>query len=159
MRRLKERIDPSITELLAQARSGDNDAAEAVARAVHGELRVLAASYLSRERPDHTLQPTALVNEAYLKLLGQERVTWKNRSSLRDFRSKKLRKSSRCQRPPYHGNGPWRVFGWSMHFRRSERPVPNARLALIVIELSRVLRVFVVITFRVTLAAPHLPRR
>ena len=80
MRRLKERIDPSITELLAQARSGDNDAAEAVARAVHGELRVLAASYLSRERPDHTLQPTALVNEAYLKLLGQERVTWKNRS-------------------------------------------------------------------------------
>ena len=77
---MTEPTDTSITELLAQARAGDNDAAEAVARAVHSELRVLAASYLSRERADHTLQPTALVNEAYLRLLGQERITWKNRA-------------------------------------------------------------------------------
>ena len=77
---MTEPTNTSITELLAQARAGDNDAAEAVARAVHGELRVLAASYLSRERVDHTLQPTALVNEAYLRLLGQERITWKNRA-------------------------------------------------------------------------------
>lgn len=77
---MTEPTNTSITELLAQARAGDTDAADAVARAVHGELRVLAASYLSRERADHTLQPTALVNEAYLRLLGQERVTWKNRA-------------------------------------------------------------------------------
>lgn len=70
----------SITDLLARAGAGDRAAAEDVARAVQGELRVLAAHYLARERSDHTLQPTALVNEAYLKLLGQERVTWKNRA-------------------------------------------------------------------------------
>lgn len=74
--------DPSlsITELLAAARAGDPDAGEAVALAVHGELRTLAASYLRNERPDHTLQPTALVHEAYLRLLGQSRVEWRNRS-------------------------------------------------------------------------------
>ena len=77
---MTEPFNTSITELLAQARSGNSDAAEAVERAVHGELRVLAASYLSRERDDHTLQPTASVNEAYLRVLGQERVTWKNRA-------------------------------------------------------------------------------
>jgi RNA polymerase sigma factor (TIGR02999 family) len=48
--------------------------------AVHGELRRLAASYLRRERPGHTLQPTALVNEAYLRLVGQRHVAWQNRA-------------------------------------------------------------------------------
>ena len=70
----------SITDLLAAARSGDADAGEALARAVHGELRTLAAAYLRRERDDHTLQPTALVNEAYLRLLGQTSVQWSNRA-------------------------------------------------------------------------------
>jgi RNA polymerase sigma-70 factor (ECF subfamily) len=77
---MSDSTNAGITDLLARARGGDRDASEAVARAVHGELRLLAASYLSRERADHTLQPTALVNEAYLRLLGQERVTWKNRA-------------------------------------------------------------------------------
>ncbi|MEO7362481.1 MAG: ECF-type sigma factor [Gemmatimonadaceae bacterium] len=75
-----EHTDPGITALLAKARTGDTQASDALARAVHAELRSLAAGYLSRERGDHTLQPTALVNEAYLRLLGQERVTWKNRA-------------------------------------------------------------------------------
>jgi RNA polymerase sigma-70 factor (ECF subfamily) len=69
-----------ITDLLAAARNGDTAAEEAVARAVLTELRALAASYLRRERADHTLQPTALVNEAYLRLLGQSAVEWRNRS-------------------------------------------------------------------------------
>lgn len=46
---------------------------------VYNELRRLADSYLQRERPDHTLQPTALVHEAYLRLAGQDNVNWKNR--------------------------------------------------------------------------------
>jgi RNA polymerase sigma-70 factor, ECF subfamily len=69
-----------ITELLAAARAGDSNAGEAVALAVHGELRALADSYLRRERGDHTLQPTALVHEAYLRLIGQRDVEWRNRS-------------------------------------------------------------------------------
>jgi RNA polymerase sigma factor (TIGR02999 family) len=47
---------------------------------VYSELRRRAAAYLSRERKDHTLQPTALVHEAYLRLIGQERVVWQNRA-------------------------------------------------------------------------------
>ncbi len=73
-------VTAPITDLLAAARGGDDDASEALARAVHSELRTLAASYLRKERDDHTLQPTALVNEAYLRLLGQSDVTWQNRA-------------------------------------------------------------------------------
>ena len=82
LRRARPLPDPSpqITELLAAARGGDEAAGEAVARAVHDELRSLAAAYLRRERPDHTLQPTALVHEAYLRMLGQSQVEWRNRS-------------------------------------------------------------------------------
>ncbi len=47
---------------------------------VYSELRRLAAAYLRRERPDHTLQSSALVNEAYLRLIDQSRVRWKNRA-------------------------------------------------------------------------------
>jgi RNA polymerase sigma-70 factor, ECF subfamily len=47
---------------------------------IYGELRRLAASYLRRERRDHTLQPTALVNEAFLKLVDQRDVRWENRA-------------------------------------------------------------------------------
>src|SRR5688572_26023314 len=47
---------------------------------VYGELRRLAASYLSRERPGHTLQPTALVHEAYMRLLDQRQIDWSNRA-------------------------------------------------------------------------------
>lgn len=69
-----------ITDLLARAQAGDPAASDALARAVHAELHSLAAGYLRKERPDHTLSPTALVNEAYLRLLGQSAVEWKNRS-------------------------------------------------------------------------------
>src|SRR4051794_20183740 len=47
---------------------------------VYDELRSLAAAYLNRERPEHTLQPTALVHEAYLRLLDQRTVNWQNRA-------------------------------------------------------------------------------
>jgi RNA polymerase sigma-70 factor, ECF subfamily len=47
---------------------------------VYAALRRRAAAYLRRERADHTLQPTALVHEAYLRLVGQERVIWQNRA-------------------------------------------------------------------------------
>lgn len=47
---------------------------------VYGELRRLANSYLSRERAGHTLQPTALVHEAYLRLIGQSEIDWQNRA-------------------------------------------------------------------------------
>jgi len=60
-----------VTTLLALARKGDSEAADALIEIVYPELRRLAANYLRRERPEHTLQPTALVHEAYLRLGGQ----------------------------------------------------------------------------------------
>lgn len=53
---------------------------EAMLSIVYGELRRLAASYLRRERPGHTLQPTALVHEAYVRLMDQRQVDWSNRA-------------------------------------------------------------------------------
>jgi len=67
--------------LLRNWRQGDQSALAPVAESIHAELRRLAASYLRRERPGHTLQPTALVNEAYLRLMGQAGPQdWESRS-------------------------------------------------------------------------------
>ena len=69
-----------ITELLKQLTAGNREAESKLVPLVYEQLRRLAASYMRRERPDHTLQPTALVHEAYLKLMDQRRVSWQNRS-------------------------------------------------------------------------------
>ncbi|MGE5836719.1 MAG: sigma-70 family RNA polymerase sigma factor [Acidobacteriota bacterium] len=55
-------------------------ASDRLSPVIYGELRRLAASYLRRERPGHTLQPTALVHEAYVRLLDQRKVDWSNRA-------------------------------------------------------------------------------
>ena len=67
-----------ITVLLRAIRAGDTEAEESLLPLVYRELHRLARSYMRRERPDHTLQPTALINEAYLRLAGGE-IDWKNR--------------------------------------------------------------------------------
>ncbi len=69
-----------VTEILRSWISGDRDAEERLFPLVYDELKSLARSYLRKERGEHTLQPTALVNEAYLRLIDQTRVDWKNRS-------------------------------------------------------------------------------
>jgi RNA polymerase sigma factor (TIGR02999 family) len=70
-----------VTVLLQNWRRGDEAALAEVARVVEQELHRLAASYLRRERPGHTLQPTALVNEAFIRLMGSSpRQEWANRS-------------------------------------------------------------------------------
>lgn len=70
----------SITELLAKWNEGDKDALEQLMLLVYDELHRLAANYLRKERREHTLQPTALVNELYLKISDQQRMTWRNRA-------------------------------------------------------------------------------
>ena len=69
-----------ITQLLQQWSNGQEQALNRLVPQIHDELRKLAASYLRRERPDHTLQPTALVNEAFLKLVDQRSAKWQNRA-------------------------------------------------------------------------------
>ena len=69
-----------ITQLLGEMRNGSRDAASAVMTRVYDELHQLAAAYMRRERSDHTLQTTALVHEAYLRLIGQRDVEWQSRA-------------------------------------------------------------------------------
>jgi RNA polymerase sigma factor (TIGR02999 family) len=71
---------PRVTELLLAWGGGDQGAFDNLLPLIYGELRRLAAHYLRGERPDHTLQPTALVHEAYLRLVGQTGTSWQNRA-------------------------------------------------------------------------------
>jgi RNA polymerase sigma factor (TIGR02999 family) len=68
------------TLLLARAQDGDAQASEDLLPLVYEELRRLAAAKMAREAPGHTLQPTALVHEAWLRLGGDDQPTWQNRS-------------------------------------------------------------------------------
>ncbi len=77
---MKSSRSSRVTQLLEKPGPGDRPAAEQLFADVYGELRSLAARYLHRERKSHTLQPTALVHEAYLKLVGQTRVDWQGRA-------------------------------------------------------------------------------
>jgi RNA polymerase sigma factor (TIGR02999 family) len=71
---------PSVADLLSGARSGDQSAVAALMPLVYDELRRLAASYLRRERPGQTLQATALVNEAYMRLVKAPNLAWQDRA-------------------------------------------------------------------------------
>jgi RNA polymerase sigma factor (TIGR02999 family) len=72
--------DSDATEILRRWQAGDENAPARLMPLVYDELRRCAAHYLRRERPDHTLQATALVHESYLKLVDQRQVDWKNRA-------------------------------------------------------------------------------
>ena len=74
-------IQPAeVTELLRRWSGGDVAARESLVPLVYDELRRLARYYLARQRSDHTLQSTAIVHEAYLRLAGRDNVHWENRS-------------------------------------------------------------------------------
>jgi len=68
------------TELLLAWNSGEEEALERLVPLVHDELRRLAQQYMRRERPDHTLQATGLVNETYLRLIDIKQIKWQNRA-------------------------------------------------------------------------------
>jgi RNA polymerase sigma factor (TIGR02999 family) len=80
-----------VTRLLAAWNGGDAAALEALTQLVYQELRRLAHHYMQRQRPGHTLQTTALVNEAYLRLAGQEQPDFANRSHFLAVAAKAMR--------------------------------------------------------------------
>ena len=82
---------PSATQLLLEASAGKEDAVNALFPIVYAEMRRLAAAYLRRERPDHTLQSTALVHEAYLRLIDQK-VSWQNRAHFLGIAAQTMRR-------------------------------------------------------------------
>ena len=77
---MKSSRSSRVTKLLEKFEPGDRQAEEQLFADVYTELHAIAAKYLHRERNSHTLQPTALVHEAYLKLVGETRVNWQGRA-------------------------------------------------------------------------------
>ena len=87
--------DPSrsdVTRLLHDWTEGDGEALHRLMPIVVAELRDIAERYLVSERVDHTLQPTALVNEVYLKLVDRDSVQWKNRAQFFGFSAQLMRR-------------------------------------------------------------------
>jgi len=77
---MTESASHDVTRLLNDWRNGNQQALEKLTPLVYGELRRLAARFLRREREGHTLNATALINEAYLQLIGQQPLDWQNRA-------------------------------------------------------------------------------
>lgn len=77
---MSEKVPSEITKMLIELTGGNKDVVNEILPHIYDELRRLAGSYLRRERSDHTLQPTALVHEAYMKLIDQKKVKWQNRA-------------------------------------------------------------------------------
>lgn len=79
-------------ELFREGARGNRDALDRAMPLLYEELRRLARIYLSRERKDHTLQPTALVHEAYMRLLGQQSVDWSNKGQFLGIAAQMMRR-------------------------------------------------------------------
>src|SRR5207302_11009685 len=82
-----------VTQLLQQWSDGRQEALDRLLPEIYAELRRLASSYLWRERRDHTLQATALVHEAFLKLVDQRAVRWQNRAHCCGIAAQAMRRS------------------------------------------------------------------
>jgi RNA polymerase sigma factor (TIGR02999 family) len=80
LRGISELANGDVTQLLSQWRDGDRAALDRLMPLVYEELRTIAGRFLRRERPGHTLQSTALVHEAYVKLVDQNRSDWQSRA-------------------------------------------------------------------------------
>ena len=80
-----------LTRLLNEMQAGDSDAASRAMDMVYRELHRLASHYMHGERPSHTLQTTALVHEAYLRLVGAQEVEWQNRAHFFALAAKQMR--------------------------------------------------------------------
>jgi RNA polymerase sigma factor (TIGR02999 family) len=81
-----------VTALLAEVRLGRQDALERLLPLVYRELRRIAGQQMRRERAGHTLQPTALVHEAFLRLVNQDRADWQNRAQFLSIAAQLMRR-------------------------------------------------------------------
>src|SRR5262245_44679715 len=104
---------PGITQLLIAWSDGEREALEQLVPLVYDDLRRLAAGYMGRERSGHALQPTALVHEAYVRLVDQNRVQWRNRAHFFGVAASMMRRilvdDARKRRADKRGGGAERV--------------------------------------------------
>lgn len=102
-----------VTQLLAEWNRGDSAALEQLMPIVYDELHRIAVAYLNRERFSHTLQATALVHEAYLKLLNESQVNWKDRAHFFGAAARLMRRIlvdyARMRNAAKRGGGEYRI--------------------------------------------------
>ena len=107
------RLVANTSQLLSRAASGDQKAVSQLMPLVYDELRRLAASYLRRERPGQTLQATALVHEAYVRLIGEKAHNWQNRTHFLAIAALSMRQilvqRARARRAAKRGGDPARI--------------------------------------------------
>ena len=130
--------DREVTQLLIDWSDGDRGALDAMMPLVYTELRRMAASYLRRERSDHTLQPTALVNEAYIRLIDQHRANWQNRAQFFGVAAQMMRRilinHANERVAAKRGGGAMKV---SLSEAESEREISDASLLALDESLTR----------------------
>lgn len=130
-----------MTELLLAWRAGDGAAPEKLLALVYGELKRLAAQQLRGERRDHTLQPTALLHEAYLRLTRGEVVAWQSRDHFFRVAARAMREvlidHARAHLRKKRGSAPLRVDLESVGLLVSERPAALVALDEALAELAR----------------------
>jgi RNA polymerase sigma-70 factor (ECF subfamily) len=85
-------VEDHLSSLVTSFASGDRACLDDLMPAVYAELRKLAGSYMSRERAGHTLQPTALLHEAYIRMVGQRSIDWQNRAQLMAIAARMMRR-------------------------------------------------------------------
>jgi RNA polymerase sigma-70 factor (ECF subfamily) len=113
--------------LLLAWREGDGDALNELIPLIHGELRRLASRHMRRERPGHTLQATALINEAYLRLIEVDSIEWQNRAHFLAVAARVMRRvlveSARRKARQRHGGNAHRIsFEDALTISREARP-------------------------------------
>jgi RNA polymerase sigma factor (TIGR02999 family) len=115
-----------VTRLLRAWSSGDEAALARLAPLVEGELEMLAGAYLRRERPGHTLQTAALVNEAYLRLIDDAAIQWQNRAHFYGIAAQLMRRilvdHARRRQKLKRGGNPVRVSLTEVDKKIAEEP-------------------------------------
>jgi RNA polymerase sigma factor (TIGR02999 family) len=123
-----ENAPGEVTLLLLEVRNGHQEAEERLIPLVYKELRRLAASYLRKESPDHTLQPTALVHEAYLRLTRMEQMDWQSRAHFFAVAAKLMRHilvdHARAHQANKRGQG-WKIVGLDEAFLAAPGRAPE----------------------------------
>ena len=127
-----------VTQLLIDWNGGRKGALEDLMPLVYGELRRLAANRLRNERPDHTLQPTALVHEAYVRLVDQRQVRWQNRAHFYAIAAHIMRRIL-VDRARAHGAGK-RGAGWQRVTLAGDKTPPTTSRNVDVVALDETLR-------------------
>ncbi len=133
---MSEKQSSEITQILQDWNNGNDAAKEQLLPFVYDELKRQARFLMSRERPNHTLQPTALVHEAFLKLSEQSGIDWKNRSHFYGFASRMMRQilvdHARLHAAAKRGSKP-------IHFSLDDVQVPIEERADSILALHEVL--------------------